>query len=383
MKQLGISAALGGSVLGTWPAPVRAAEWSITPAYTATMDYDSNRQLRADSTGSGGGFLYIDLKFQRALEDLRFALEPTYSFRRYTDPRYGNGDDRTLISSMSWDRETSSLSVNASYLDQSTLITEVLETGIVSGDTHRRTAAASAGWNWSQTERRMLVAQASYSDVSYYGTSANVLPGYKYTAGSVGERFTVTERASFTLGVYGDILKSPTPGNSSREYGLQGELTYQLSERTNVDAQIGESRRNLSGAGSYGTTISVKLGHSFALSKLSAEYTRSLVPYGVGFLVERQQYSAALSRPFNEFVDVGLTYTHVQNNEAAVLVLLDRRSYSDLQLSVNWHPAETFVVSLRGDAGRSEIAGLEGQTVSQWRGALALTWAPHPSAKSW
>ena len=97
---------------------------------SASSDYDTNRQLRTDSTGSGAGYLTIDLKFRRELEDLQLSLEPTYTLRRFTDSRYGNGDDRTVSAGMIWTGERSALNLSASYLDQSTLTSEVFETGM-------------------------------------------------------------------------------------------------------------------------------------------------------------------------------------------------------------------------------------------------------------
>jgi hypothetical protein len=383
MKQLGISAVLGGYGLATLPAGVRAAEWSVTPLLSASSDYDTNRQLRTDSTGSGAGYLTIDLKFRRELEDLQLNLEPTYTVRRFTDSRYGNGDDRTVTAGLIWTGERSLLNLGASYLDQSTLTSEVFQTGILFANTFRRDTELSAAWTWGQTERRSLVSQFNYSDVSYYGTFAEFLPGYKYYSGSAGERYAFNERGSFTVSAYGDILSSTTPGNSSREYGLQGELNYQLTERSTVDIAAGESRRELNNSGSYGTTASIKYDRSFDRDKLTAQYLRSLVPYGTGFLVERQQYSGIWTHSFTEYWDSSLTYTYVKNNDIAVLLRLDRRTYSDLNVSLNYHPFETWIISVRGDYIGSQLADAAGEHVKEWRGGLSVSWLPHPIKRSW
>jgi len=383
MKQLGISAVVGGYGLATWPAGVKAAEWSVTPLLIAAADYDTNRQLTPDSTASGAGYLTIDLKFRRELEDLQLTLEPSYAFRRFTDNRYGNGDDRAVSAGMLKSGERSVLNLGASYTDQSTFTSELLETGIIAVNTFRRDTELSTAWNWSHTERRSLVSQFGYSDVSYYGTSARLLPGYKYYSGSIGERLVFNERGAFTVSAYGNALSSTTPGNSSHEAGLQGEISYQLTERSNVDISLGESRRVLNNTNSNGTTASVKLDRSFDRDKLSFQYLRSLVPYGTGFLVERQQYAGVWTHQFTERVDSSVTYTYVKNNETAVLLRVDRRTYSDLNASLNWHPAETWIVTLRGDAISSQLADAAGEHVKSWRGGLAVTWVPTPTKRSW
>lgn len=385
MRQLGITAAIGGYTVGAFCTQARAAEWSVAPTYNAFIDFDTNRQLRTDSTAadSGSALLGVDLRFQRALEHLIFTLEPNYQFRRFTDRSYGNGDNRTVTAGMAWNGERTTFNLNASYLDQSTLTTETLETGLLVSDTFQHDITSSLNWTWNQTERRQLITQLSYSAVDYSGHFQDLLPGYKYFSGSVGERFIFDELTSVTLGTYGDKLVSPIPGESSHEVGLQAELIHQFSERIDLDASVGGSRRVLGGASSFGTTASVSLSRSWEREKLSLQYLRSLVPYGTGLLVERQQYSGTLTHSFSEYLDGNLSYTQVHNNETAVLLRLDRRGYSDLNVNLTWRPLKMLSVTLRGDAIRSQLIDLAGDEVKEWRASLGLTWFPHPLARSW
>ena len=384
MKQIAYPAALGSCVLGGGATPLWAAEWSISPIYSAAVDYDSNRRLQVEGgKGTDATVLAIDVKFKRALEDIEFTIEPRYAFRRYTDASLGNGDDRTLNAEMTWARERSVLSLTASYWDQSTLTTELLETGLVSGDTHRRNSQAGANWSWNQTELRSLQVQLNYVDVSYYGQAAELFPGYRYSSGSLGERFAFSERGSFTVSTYGSIFSSSIADNNSHQLGLQAEGIYAFSERSNVDVSVGESKRVIGGASSSGTDISASVNHSFFRDKVSLAYTRSLVPYGSGFLVERQQSTATLIHPWNEYLDANLTFLRVQNNETAVLLRIDRRSYTSLSAGLDWRPTETLSVDARVDAVHSVLADLTGDTANSWRSTVTVSWHPLPKSRSW
>lgn len=384
MRQLGITAALGGYTLAPWCcSPARAAEWSLTPTYNATIDFDTNRQQRIDRADSGGAFLTFDVKAERAVEDLVFTLEPTYQFRRFTDRVYGNGDNRSVMAGMVWKGERNTVNLNSSYLNQSTLTTEVLETGILASDTYQRNSTSSLNWSWSQTERYQLITQASYSHVDYYGLFKALFPGYQYFSGSVGERYLIDERTSLTVAGFGDFLDSPIPSASSHEVGLQVELIHQLSELISFDASVGESRRVLEGSSSTGTTASVSAARTSESNKLSIQYQRSLVPYGNGFLVEKQQFTGSLTRSFSEYVDGTVDYTYVHNNDATVLLRLDHRSYSDIGLNLAWRPRETLAVSLRADAIRAQLVDRAGDEVKEWRAALSLLWHPNPLVRSW
>jgi hypothetical protein len=384
MKQIAYPAALGSCVLGGGAAPLRAAEWSITPDYSASVDYDSNRRLQVDGKKSSeASVLAVDLRLKRALENMDLTIEPRYALRRFTDASLGNGDDRSVYAGFNWSRERSTVSLTASYFDQSTLTTELLETGIVAADTHRRLEQAGASWNWGLTERRTLIAQLSYMDVSYRGQSAALLPGYRYPSATFGERFSFSERGSFTLSAYGSRLQSDTPGNSSHQLGLQGQIVYSLSERMNIDASIGESSRVLSGESSHGTDASVSMNYSLYSTQASVGYTRSLVPYGVGFLVQRQQFTATLTRPLTPYLESSVSFVRVQNNETAVLLRIDRRDYNSLSAGLTWRPTETWSLSARIEGVRTQLADLTGETVTAWRSSMTVRWTPFPRSRSW
>jgi hypothetical protein len=384
MRQIAVPAALGcGCLFGGATIPLRAAEWSLTPLYSAAMDYDTNRRLELDPRKSEAAILTADLSFKRALEDGDISIEPRYSLRRYSDSSLGNGDDRSVFAAMNWSGERTLLNTTASYWDQSTLLTELLETGIVSGDTHRRLAQVGSNLTWAQLERWLLVAQISFADVKYHGQEAYLLPGYKYPSGSLGERLAFSEKGSITLSAFGSMLSSSARGNSSRETGVQAELIYSFSERTHLDASIGESQRVLTGQSGHGTDVSVSLTHSYYVGNVALSYVRSLVPYGTGFLVQRDQTSFIASRPLSSNVDVNLSLLRIQNNRATVELGLDRQSYDSITTGINWHPRETLSVGAQAEALRTQLLGFAQQNVHEYRAAVTVTWTPHPISRSW
>jgi hypothetical protein len=385
MREIAYPAALGSCALLARAGVVDAAEWSVTPFYSTSVDYDANRRLVIDGGDSEAVFATADLSFKRTVEDLVLTFEPRYTWRRYSDTKLGNGDDRSASVGLNWSPERSLLSATASYVDQTTLVSELLETGFVTADTHRRQAQAGVSWLFNQTERQATVSQVNYSDTSYYGQGASVLSGYKYTSGSVGERFLFSERGAFTLSAYGSELQSRTAGNSSHEYGVQGEVTYAFSEVMNADVSLGKSQRLLSGDSSRGTTASVALNRSLfsGRGRVSAGYTRSLVPYGFGFLVDQQKYTFSLVRPVTAYVDATLDFVRVQNNETAVLLRLDRPNYNDLGAGFIWHLREHWTLTCHLDGVRTQQIGVPDRNFNSWRTSATLAWSPLPRSRSW
>jgi hypothetical protein len=374
-----------GCLLGVGGAPrLLAAEWSMQPAFSWSADYDSDRSLApAGVQGSEEGVLSADVQLQRSVENLKMTLEPHFDVRRYSDSVWGPTDDRSLATSLAWSGERTQLNVSGSISNQTTLTTELLETGIVNADTRRRTAQASGELDFSKTEKHLFFAQVSYSGTTYSGPPLVQLelPGYRYGAASAGERFLLSEHLTLSASAFGDILRSDRQGGSSYEAGGQVELNYAHSEYTTFDVSVGQSRRTLAGVPGNGTNVSASVTRKLALGSVALSYTRSLVPYGTGFLVERQQVTASATRALTPYLTADVAVLRVQNNQSTVRLGLDRPYYDNAVAGLNWQLSETW--SLRSQVSTSWSQPIHSAAlVHEWRAGLTMTWTPGPSAIS-
>ena len=383
-----------------------AAEWSAQPSVSWTTDYDSDRSLSGRSPGSESAVIYGDLKLQRASENLQIVLEPKYDLRRYSQPTWGPGSDRSLAVSLNWKGERTGLALSGSISNATTLTTEVLESGIINGDIRRRLEQLNAQWSWSRTELHQFFLQAGYTNVGYIdspyvlesptGSLVPELPGYKYSTGSLGERFFMSERTTLSVSAFGDALQSPIPGNSSHEEGLQVEYSTSYSERFSLDASVGESRRTLGvesrdaanssivstrAQSSNGTNASVLVTRAFELGNATLNYTRSLTPYGTGILVQRQQLAASLTRSLATDLDATFSVIRVQNSQSTVRLGLDRAYYDNAVAGLAWRFGESWTVAPTVTTSWTRAIG-SNLPVHEWRAALSMTWQPLASTRS-
>jgi hypothetical protein len=374
-----------GCLLGAGGAmPLHAAQWLIQPTFSWMTDYDSDRSILPDASGSEQAVLSADLLLQRSLENMQISLDPHFDVRRFSDSVWGPGDDRNVTGTFTWSGERSQLSLNGSFANANTLTTELLETGIIDTNTRRTTETAGGELDLARTEEHLFFTQLNYLGASYSGGNGDIereLPGYRYESAASGERFTVSEHLTFSAGAFGDVLQSDVAGDSSHEAGLQAEIVYAHSERLNFDVQVGESRRVLIGQASFGTNVNAMATRNFERSSLSLAYTRSLVPYGNGFLVEKQQVTASARHSLTPYLDADLTAFRIDNNETTVRLRLDRRFYDTVGGGLTWKIAETW--SLRGEATTSWAPPVDyPHVLHEWRTALTMTWKPLPKIVS-
>jgi hypothetical protein len=375
----------------------------MQPLFSWSTDFDDNRNLEPGTQGSEQAVLSADIRLQRSLEDLQLSLEPHVDVRRFSNSIYGPGNDRSLAAGLSWTGERSQLNFNASIADQNTLTTELLETGIIDTNTRRRLETVSGELDLSRTEKHLFFTQLSYFGSAYSGNllAEEELPGYRYGSAATGERFILTQHYTFSVSAFGDLLHSERAGDSSHEYGIQAEIVYAHSELTSFDLQVGESRRSLAGATYYviypgqtgvltltvpgstgtGTNVNAIFSHNFEIGSVSVNYNRSLVPYGNGLLVERQQATASVKRSLSPTVDVDFTVLRIQNSDATVHAGIDRRFYQNAGVGLNWKMSETW--TLRPEAGTTWSPPIGSDiTVHEWRVALTMTWKPNPTEMS-
>jgi len=381
-----------GCLLGAGGAAhVHAAQWSVDSIFSWAGDYDSNRNIQPGTRGSEEAVLSADVSLKRSLENIQWMLEPRFDVRRFSDSVWGPGDDRSLQGAFSWASERSHLNVNASIANQNTLTTEILETGFQNTNTRRRLETASLGLDTSTTEDRLLFLQASYMGSSYSGPVDIhlLLPGYRYASASLGERFVFSEHLTFSASAFGDVLHSDRAGGSSNEEGVQAELAYTRSERYNFDLQVGESRRVLSdvagvdssgnpifrGVSSFGTNVSATATRNFESGSVSFNYTRSLVPYGNGFLVQRQAAGLTARHSVSPYLDADVSLMRIQNNGTTVRLRLDRRYYDNLGAGLSWKMSESWTLRGEGSTSWAPPIGSD-HTVHEWRAGLTMTWKP-------
>lgn len=363
----------------------------MQPIFTMATDYDSNRNLEPGTAGSEEAVLYGDLKLQRALESTQIIVEPKFDLRRYSDSIWGPGNDRSLNAAFVWTGERVKLTLTGFIANQTTLSTEVFESGVINGDTRRRTEQANGEWDWSQNERRQSFLQLGYLGSSYSGSPLVELelPGYRYSSATVGERFFLSERLTLSVSAFGDALSSARAGNSSHEEGGQVEFNDQYTEATSFDISIGQSRRSLAGQGGSGTNGSVTVTHLLERGSASLSYVRSLVPYGTGTLVERQQFTAALTRPVTPDLDLTFSVLRLKNNASTVRLGLDRPYYNNATVGLSWKMGESWLLQPQVGAALTkpipplgDTAAFDSHTVLEWRTQLSLVWQPLPDKKS-
>lgn len=352
-----------------------AAEWAVSPVFSWTADMRSNRTLTPDAADSQAIGAGLDLEIARRSETSEFTLVPHYTLQRFSGDSFPDIDDQRLDAALNYSFEHAALSLGAQYANESTLTSELAETGVVLANARRRTDAASAAWRLFQSEDRRLDVSGSFQKIDYTGEHAGQLFGYRYGSLSATENFTMSPRVVVSVTGYGTQLESPERGSDSREQGASFGVNFAWSERTQLSATLGKSRRDIEGDKSTGTIGSFNVTRKAETREYSLDLSHSLVPMGTGVLTERDSAQLSLTQDLRPRLRALVRAGYARNREAGFGYTFDSRSYQYADLEFRWQLAETWFSSLVTGYASARALDTQG-SIGGWNVVLRMSWAP-------
>jgi hypothetical protein len=358
----------------------QAGEWSVTPAFSWLADHYSNRWLADGVAESQTYGANVDLSLARRDEDSAILIQPHYSVHRFVQDLYPDVDDMQLAASGRWLFETSSLDLNARAAEESTLTTELAETGLVRADSNRRTYAGGIAWHFDHSENRQFGASLGYQDVDYTGALEDRLTGFRYATANVGESFTLSPRAALTASVFGSQLRNADRDSTSDERGVSLGVRYAWTERTLMSLTLGVSRQDTGDNQQTGTTRDFSLDHKGERIDWSLAYAHSLQPYGTGVLVVRDTAQLQFVRALSARVSALLRGSYARNEDGGFGLTLDSRDYRYGDAELRWQLRETWTAALStgySSARQDETLFNREQNASGWSVSVHTIWAPH------
>ena len=376
-RRFAISCALGF----TTACVADAAEWSAAPILRWSVDQDSNRVLANDARASQGGTMHLEAQLRHSTPNLQLSMRPLVEFHRFTNDGASQFDDRSLSFSSAWRREHLRWIGSAQMAEESTLTSEPTDTGIVEGDTTRRTKSVASTLSFEHTELRSTEFQASIADVDYHGRFADRLPGYRYPSLSLSERFIVSERTSLVMAAFASRLESPFYLGESREAGFSYAIDHAVSDRTLVHVSFGGSARDAAAGRSNGYVGELEISHETEQGQWRLFYHRKLAPSGLGFLVERNEAGLSLRHPISALVTGSLNVLAVHNDNSSFGGTSERRRYETVETGLDWRLRETTQLGFKLGARRAQQRE-DSELAAGWRASVVLTWTPRPQTLS-
>lgn len=306
--------------LAILPVPAQPHEWYAQPKIDMQTYYNDNLRLNAGRHSPVWGTIGdVSARLGVRSEVSGLSLRPRLRDYRY----FGySGVDRynhlARIVSMNgfYRTETGSWNVDASYDRDSTLTSELLDSGRVNFNIPRETINVQPSWSFQWTPRLGVQLDGGYTRTSYSNGLVYGLHDYEVVDGSVRMEYGLTKRQSLTATVSGSRYMAPAYFDEKTDsYIVQAGWTSHWTERTVTSASggllINRSRLNLFGlpvtSTQQGYVVQARVRTSSERTTWSAQLSRNVDPTSFGVLMQRDQAQASVHRGLTPYLNGSVT----------------------------------------------------------------------------
>ncbi|MHB9073716.1 MAG: outer membrane beta-barrel protein [Desulfobaccales bacterium] len=342
-----------------------AADWSIVPSVTQRSEFNSN----------------LNLSPTNVLSDYIFSLSPAADFNYTTEISQLQGhlgllgqhyishdnldhiDQNYQINGRYQIHPKLNLSLNTTYINDSTLLQELQTSGLVIGRTPRQSFYAGPGVTFNITERLLATASYNFNRVLYQSSQFT-----DYTSHQAGLNFTyLLKNEKTSLISNNTVSETLYPGdNNYKSIGIYGGVAHKFSERWDVNlmsganinfysfntqvvdasqfpffVQVQTKRLNSSGVSPY-----VNLSTSYRWTNLTVTGGGSMTqqPSAYGAVYQVNRLYAAINYNITEKLSASLSGGYSLSNQSSQDISSEWNYYT-VTPSLNYRITERFSVS--------------------------------------
>ncbi len=215
-----------------------AADWSVVPSVTQKSEFDSN--LNISYTNPISDYVLtlspaVDFNYTTEISQLQGHLG--LSGQHYiTNSNLDHIDQNYQINGRYQAAPRLNLSLNTSYIVDTTMYQELLTSGLVMGRTPRQAFMANPGVTYNVTERLLGTINYNFNRVLYQA------PQYTdYTSHQVGLNFTYLLKNEKTSLISNNIVRETlyAGGNDFKSVGIYAGVSHKFTERWDASLMSG------------------------------------------------------------------------------------------------------------------------------------------------
>lgn len=294
-----------------------AAEWSVLPSIGVKGVYNDNLLLTTlPHDATYGYWISPAAEFAGKTERLEVSGRVASDFVTYYGGEETSFTNIFLPLSMRYKTEKDILGFTGGFTRDNTLMSELLNTGVVVRFTQRNQWNASPTWAHSLTEKLSVQSSFQFTDTTYEDGLRLGLVNYQLLGGSGGLLYQLTEQDQVQLtGMYTQFRTTNSPsGFEARLPGAMMTLTHAFTESLVGTAFggprfIGTSTQTTGGSLKTEDTVWVygaSLTKQFESGSIQVNAGRDVIPSGFGLLLQTDRVGISGSYKASETITAGL-----------------------------------------------------------------------------
>ncbi len=281
------------------------ADWAIEPFVGSSLGIDDNIRFAADNAESSTTLIGdVGVVISNQNEAVKTRVEPRMRYRAYTEDSDINSFDQFLKLSTTSFGERSDLGLDLSFANDSTLTSELEDSGITFLNKRRTYFSMAPSWRYLLTQLTSVKVNYRFEGSQYEDSGENGLNDYENQTAKVDLERRLSEESDFVVRGYYQRYKVLELTNKANTLGLELGYKKRFSPRLEGSFFAGGINTESTVEGKDDTTSSgsadVSLSFKGEATKYSVKYGLGVAPSSTGVTYLRNRLSAAVDSRINE-----------------------------------------------------------------------------------
>jgi hypothetical protein len=363
-----------------------AAEWTFTPSGELVTQSQQNPYLSPDEDKkndvSNGLAAMAALGVQRRTERSLFTLQPAMRAYRYDNSSTLDRDEQRVALAFNWEGEKVAWRTSADVTRDTTLTSELGNTGLTQGNQRHEAYRLSVSPTWTVSERWQAQTSVDSQD-SRYPNPGFGLANYRYSTWMVGTTYVATEKLAYTLYGTAGLLDSERQGSDTTDTSANLSMQYAWSPLTSLSISVGPSWVKTDGGREQGLRYRLAVSRALEKSAISLSLGRRQAPSGRALLTEVDEAALTFVTQITERLSAtaAATYTKRRNVLRVFGVDLERVNYARADLGLAWRVSSNWRLNFNVGGGQQQVGSAFFADELTGRGydvRLGLSWNGDP-----
>ncbi|MBI3560689.1 MAG: hypothetical protein HY080_03085 [Gammaproteobacteria bacterium] len=341
-----------------WINPLKAADWAFIPTVDLQAVYDDNLFLTTQNvTKTWSSVIAASVDLSRKMENTSLDLTDKIASRHYDYNTMLDRNDNYITLAYAYNGERYAINANGAYASESTLTSELADTGYISVVRKVKQSTLSPSFTYQLSQHSAMQLSYDYLKKNYDApitefadytnqiTSANY--SYSLTESLQLQAIATRSEVDIPEGAYGFVGASLSTKTDNYQAGLSYDyaedivLSALYGKRTSLD-ELKYLGYLLGTAKSEGSTYNVSLTKTLDRATIKFQVTRDYSPAGNGVVYDTDRATVNLQYHVTDRNSVGLDIVYTNQKPGASRFITVHRTYYSVQPGYTWQVSENW-----------------------------------------
>lgn len=317
------------------------ADWQVEPFAKSSLFVDDNSKFTADNRIESSGIVVeAGAGLINETDAIKTRVQPRVAYRAYSEDSNLNSFDQYLDLSTSSEGERSDLGLGLKFANDSTLTSELEDSGLVSQNKRRLLFSMQPSWRYRLSPLNSVSLRYGFSGIQYEDSGTSGLNDYDNQTASLSFERRLSEQSDFVVRSayqrYNVIELTNKADTASFELGYLRRLSDTL--KTSIFAGGFSTDSTVAGVSEQTTGVSASASLDYKQERTSyrAKFRAGVVPSSVGEVYKENRLTLGINSKATQKLSWGLAGVIVDRSTISDISSQVDRTYFSISPRISW-----------------------------------------------